>query len=272
MTETLPLPTVPDLNPHPLTTPYSSPLFHTQTLSIRLAGLALRGRSALTFISTVLEPLIKSHNMTAHFGVGLVHRHFDMAEHEILVECNGTSTPWAVKPGTLGFNGGTESLVWPVAWMLVEEEPEEDRTEDEQGNEVKHAKWMPYEFAFSPVGGRDSYIVDVDSPAYIAFLTEFTAALQASGFQDILGLRAWPGPGFKGLLEFTQGKANITLKPGEYVLRDSEEVGYTQTMWFWEKEFEDANCRCICNTGRHGGHVGHGGHYGPRGDVHAEFD
>lgn len=254
-----------------ISAPYSSSHFHTAP-SIRAAGLSLRARDAQSFIAITLAPLIKSHDMTAHFGVGLVHRHFDMTDNEILVDYNNTSTPWAVKPGRLGFNGGMNSLVFPVGWMLHDEKAAvaaEETSEEQQDEKKKQSKWMPYEFAFSPLAGRDSYIVDLDTPSHRAFIDAFTHALTAGGFHDLLGLRAWPGPGFKGTLEFTQGRANINLRPGEYELAEgSEEVGYTQTMWFYEQAFEDSACQCICSIGRHGGHVGHGGHYGTRGDVH----
>ncbi|KPI37128.1 uncharacterized protein AB675_3594 [Cyphellophora attinorum] len=148
-----------------LSVPYSTETFH-KALSINSAGTSLEERNAVAFVSGTLAPIIREHGMESHFGVGLIHRHFNLEPEEILVD-----------------------LIYPIAWMLKES------TNDDDGNETR--KWMPYEFAFSPVAGKDSFVVNLDdSPAKQAFLEAFTTALTEGGFQDLLGLRAWPGEGF----------------------------------------------------------------------------
>jgi hypothetical protein len=126
--------------------------------------------------------------------------------------------------------------------------------------------WMPYEPAFSLVGGKDCYIVDIDQGAYREFVVKFAEMLREGGFEGALGLRPWPSGGFRVTLEFTPGKTNITLKQGECELVESEEIGYTTTMWFFDEAFMLAACRCVCRYGRHGSHIGHY-HESPKGHV-----
>jgi hypothetical protein len=244
-----------------LSVPYSTEVFH-KALSIHSAGAAFRKRNADAFISGTLEPIIREHDMEALFGIGLIHRHFDLEAEEILVEFNNISTPWACEPGLTTSDAGFNSLIYPVAWMLKE-------SANHDGGETR--KWMPYEFAFSPVAGKDSFVVNLDnSPAKQAFLEAFTTALTEGGFQDILGLRAWPGEGFGGTLEFTQGRANINLKEGQYEIVKGGSVGYTDTMWFYEPTFLARRCRCICQYGRNGFHtMAHYNNCLAKGDRHA---
>jgi hypothetical protein len=174
--------TMPTITPPPsppwTSAPYSSEHFHT-TPSISSAGTHLRDRDAQAFIDSTLGPLIKQHSMQSFFGVGLVHLHFDLADDEIIVDYNGTSTPWATKgPSQLEFNGGTNSLKYPVAWML-----QEDAESTSADADAKFAlKWIPHEFAFSPLNGRDAHVVGLDEEAYLPFIIDFHLRLETSPF------------------------------------------------------------------------------------------
>ena len=188
-----------------LTVPYSRDTFHN-AFHISTAGDEFQERNGQKFISNILAPIFKKHRVEEVFGIGLVHRHFDIEEDEKLVEFNNISTPWAVDVGLHELVGKkTDSLIYETSWMLDTDN-----------------KWMAYEFSFSPVGGQDSYIVNIGDPKHYDFLVEYTQALKAAGWGDLLGLRAWPGPGFSGVFEFTQGKANINLIPEQA----SMEEGY----------------------------------------------
>jgi hypothetical protein len=215
-----------------LTVPYSHTTFHS-TLDISKAGREFNDRKGKKFVNDTLAPIVKKHNLEEVFGVGLVHRHFDISPDEKLVEFNNISTPWTVDAGINNFNGRTNSLIYEVAWML-----------DSDG------KWMAYEYSFSPVKGRDRFIVEINDPKYKEFLVDYTVAVKAGGWEKLLGLRAWPGKGFNGVLEFTQGKANINLVPGEFEFSQEDDIGYAETMWFWAPEFlnNEAICDCIYGT------------------------
>lgn len=234
-------------------TPFSPSTFH-KALSIYSAGAALKTRDAAAFINSTLAPIIREHGMEFQSGVGLVHRHFDLESEEILVEFNDITLPWTCEPGLTTTDAGFNSLIYPIAWMLQE-------TDGQQN-------WMPYEFAFSPTAGKDSWVVNLDnSPAKQAFLAAFTAALTKGGFQDLLGLRARPGPGFQGTLEFTEGRANINLKSGQYEIAEGQTMVYTDMMWFYDPEFTKNRCRCLCGYNSKGFHTLVHSHLGSKGDT-----
>lgn len=50
-------------------------------------------------VATLLRPLIVKHQLEARLGVGLLHRHFDLLDEEMLVEFNNISTPWKHQQG-----------------------------------------------------------------------------------------------------------------------------------------------------------------------------
>ena len=228
-----------------LAVPYSHETFHS-AVHISDAGEEYRKRDAQKFVDGTLAPIFKKHKVEETFGVGLVHRHFDIKEDEKLVEFNNVSTPWTIDAGLNEVAvKGTNSLIYEVAWMLN-----------------KDGKWMAYEYAFSPVRGKDSYVVDIRDPKHHDFLVEYTAALKAGGWEKLLGMRAWPGPGFNGVLEFTQGKANINLVPEQFDLSQEDGIGYQETMWFWAEEFAKKHTNCYCRAINHGGHA-----WNPRGDI-----
>ena len=245
------------------TIPYSHDLFHETIPSIRAAIQTLNRRFAQTFITETLGPLIRKHDVQESFGVGLVHRHFDIKEDEILVEFNNISSAWSVsppdateavsddksstepKPGypppatreVVGVSDIGDKL-YPVAWKIVTTSSGAD-------------KWMPYEFAWRPQSQTPAHIVDITSPKYASFLTEYTAALKSKGMHDILGLRAWPGNDFKGTIEITVGKLNINLVEGQFEeWLKSPKMVYSRTMWFMVDGFyRDCYCRWVDSDG-----------------------
>jgi hypothetical protein len=92
-----------------------------------------------------------------------------------------------------------DSLVYETSWLL-----------DSDDN------WMAYEFAFAPRGpAENKVIVDLENEKYRAFINEYATAIKDGGYNRLIGLRAWPGRGFRGGLEITEGSANIMLKPVE---------------------------------------------------------
>lgn len=78
----------------------------------------------------------------------------------------------------------------PIAWAF-------------HGNQL-----VPYEFAF--VGITEEIGDAYPSPA---FLDALSARLKGLGLERLLGLRVHPGRDFKGSIEFTVGRANITVAP-----------------------------------------------------------
>jgi hypothetical protein len=60
-------------------------------------------------------------------------------------------------------------------------------------------------------------VVSLDSDAIKPFAHEFVRALKNARFEKVVGLSVYPHPGFRGGLEITRGRVNVTLSPGEVV-------------------------------------------------------
>lgn len=67
--------------------------------------------------------------MASVYGIGLLHRHFDMSPDEILVGHGPTSTPWPVPPDPLNF---MDVRIVPRSWYFPD----------------ASAEPRPYEFGF----------------------------------------------------------------------------------------------------------------------------
>ena len=233
------------MSPH--VTPYSYDIFEAVD-NIIPQRRAFDAKDGNAFVKNVLAPIVTKHGLGDHFGIVLLHRHFDMAPDRLLVERNGTSTAWAnVHVGVNIFNEDEPHLIYPNSFML-------DPTTQ---------KWMGYEHGFSALNGADKYVVDINDPKYEAFIVEFANALQSHGWDKLLGLSAWPGDGFGGFLEFTCAEANHCLSLHEFKgdLKDCNRS--SETTWYYEPGFTTipgckTNCTCYCALNRIGGHVGHG--------------
>jgi len=147
-----------------------------------------------------LGPIFRKHHADEAFGLGLLHRHFDMTPDERLVQLNNISTPWNEADATRV--GGTAV---PAAWLF------------------RDSKIVPYEFCFI---SNDSTKVPASVAEYPAFLEELLSALKDLGLQNSLGLRVHPGPDFEGSVEFTVGRANICVPPSTVSLGHTVEASF----------------------------------------------
>ncbi len=75
---------------------------------------------------------------------------------------------------------------------------------------------MPYEFVFSTHGNLDEIPapVELNDAKYQNFLEELSTALRDAGLDQSIGLNVFDLENVNRL-EFTEGKANIMLRPGE---------------------------------------------------------
>lgn len=143
-----------------------------------------------------LFPPVFTDPVFLRFGIGILHRHFDVAANERLVEVNQVSTPWRV--GDAERTGGK---IAPTSWLF-------------KGNQL-----IPYEFRFVRVNAGNS---PEPQPAdYPQFLQDLAGTLRQLKLQRYLSLTVHPSPGYQGSVEFTAGRANVSLLPHE-VRRDVE--------------------------------------------------
>jgi len=197
------------------------------------AGNDLKALGGREMIYEVFGPLFTKHGVDEKFGLGLLHRHFDMTPNERLVELNNIATPWdETDAESIG------GVLITQSWMFIDN------------------KIVPYEFLY--LHGKDAETKQRLEGAGLMFLSGFLAEvyakLAALGLDKTLGLRLHPGPEFNGLVEVTVGRANINFHPSQMSPKDS-----TETAWFFDPEYIKRGCSCKCNqvTQSHG----HNGHY-----------
>ena len=82
---------------------------------------------------------------------------------------------------------------------------------------AEQKKWMPFEYKFDPPATDTD--VDLNDDKYSGFLDELAKLLVHSKLDSCIGLKIWPGKGYEGGLEITNGKANILLRPDEVCTR-----------------------------------------------------
>ena len=169
--------------------PFNVDLFNMIN-SLDSAKQAFKAKEGKKLVAEVFHKLLSKYHLESRLGVGLLHRHFDLAENEKLVEFNNVSVPWE-NVRTDDYAGGK---VLPSAWLVEDE------------------KLMPYEFYFSPCGK--------DAPFSFTgleeFLEELVTTIKEEGLEKMLALRMFPHyKDFTGNLEMTTGRAMINLAPGE---------------------------------------------------------
>ncbi len=155
--------------------------------------LPLIGQAAARFTAldgdrlvTTFGDVFVRHQMDRTFRLALLHRHFELATNERLVDYRGTSVPWEMNK--LAAN------IKPSTWML-------------SGAGTVH----PYEFYHSL--DEDGPTLDFGDPRQRAFLAEFAVVLSQHNAQGLFRLCRYPGDNFKGQVEITQGRSNINLAP-----------------------------------------------------------
>ncbi|GAM86189.1 hypothetical protein ANO11243_042010 [Dothideomycetidae sp. 11243] len=157
----------------------------------------------------VLENAIRSlfernPHMAAKFGVGLLHRHFDMADDEILVEHGSTSVPWNMPSNPDDYMGGR---ILPRSWCFS---PENNGLE-------------PYEYEFRAHGEPG---MPIDPLVHPDFVHELQDILDAHGLTSTLGLMSVPpdyitGAGIGSVFcEKTFGRANVVFNVRRETLKD----------------------------------------------------
>ena len=171
-------------------TPYCHDLFQ-KVEDIHPSNEAFQSRNGEKLVKEIARSIVKKHELEATFGAILIHRHFDLQPDQRLVEFNNITMPWKSS------HKRSDNEFLPTSWML-------DTTTN---------KWMPYEFKFNPLGREQG--IDLNEDKYADFLHEYTMAVKTAGLEKAVGLRQFPGAGFVGGLEVTEGNANVFLLPGE---------------------------------------------------------
>lgn len=152
-----------------------------------------RSARANSLVSNGIRQLFIEHKMDTTFGVTMLHRHFDLADNELLVEYNGTSTPWDMTG-----RPETASCLRPTLWGLTQE-----------------GLLQPYEFEFAP---NKQEPVNFSKQEYREFFTKLSCFLKEMKVERLFGLVKYPGDDWEGVYEITEGRANINIQPQDVSL------------------------------------------------------
>ncbi|KAI1175976.1 hypothetical protein F4777DRAFT_597917 [Nemania sp. FL0916] len=161
--------------------PYSAQHYNSLP-SIADASSSLNSTEIDQLTTTIGQVFIK-HKVQNLFGIILLHNHFPLDEDEVLVNIGSVAVPWKTTSLAKQFRDVRSS-----AWRFIE-----------QGI-------APYEFVYD-VSSRP------DVSGFQPFLTELRALLGHLGLMGKLGLCVLTSEDLNSntQVEFTQGRANITL-------------------------------------------------------------
>ena len=188
--------------------PYSVDTFNS-LLGLNESNEQFLTRNGRDVLLSSIWDLFYKYKSNLKYGPVLLHRHWPVKSDQAVVDVNGTSTPWSLKPadesGVLHFKKYGKQIR-PCSWRIV------------------NGHLMPYEFYLDHDNDQDEQTT-IDAN----FVKEFASILEANGLTNLVGLRLVRDPEQK-VLEVTEGYANVTftLTREDYALlgKQSIEAGW----------------------------------------------
>ncbi|KAI1029062.1 hypothetical protein LB504_012949 [Fusarium proliferatum] len=186
---------------------------------VDVAAQRLQELNGLDHMKSCIRDVFMKHGVDKVFGVGLLHRHYDVAPNEKIIELGPVSSPWVVGDDEV-VTGGS---VLPHTWRVF-------------GGELK-----PTEFKFVPQ--RD--LSNVDRPVFpAAFVKELIGVLQETGLDEVLGVSLYEaGDPDNETMEVTYGRSSIVIPStgliGSKVIGPQGFDAFQAAWTFSKKEGED---------------------------------
>ncbi|OBT82529.1 hypothetical protein VE02_08637 [Pseudogymnoascus sp. 03VT05] len=166
--------------------PYSSTHYNTLP-EFFTAKETFKAKDASKTINTALATLFLRHKVHHNLGIQMLHTHFAIGDDERLVGIGAVAVP-------IELDIIVGSAIKPLVYRFVD-------------SGVAVCEWTQ---------GNDANEVDLSSPQYSAFTAELRTVLDDAGLIDVLGIFVrQPGDGEMKGVEFTAGRANITLHKDE---------------------------------------------------------
>ncbi|ENH65728.1 hypothetical protein FOC1_g10001702 [Fusarium oxysporum f. sp. cubense race 1] len=186
---------------------------------VDVAAQRLQELNGLDHMKSCIRDVFMKHGVDKVFGVGLLHRHYDVAPNEKIIELGPVSSPWVVGDDEV-VTGGS---VLPHTWRVFD-------------GELK-----PTEFKFVPE--RD--LSNVDRPVFpAAFVKELIGVLQETGLDEVLGVSLHEaGDPDNETMEVTYGRSSIVIPStgliGSKVIGPQGFDAFQAAWTFSKKEGED---------------------------------
>ncbi|KAF5691740.1 hypothetical protein FCIRC_318 [Fusarium circinatum] len=186
---------------------------------VDMAALRLQELNGLDHMKSCIRDVFMKHGVDKVFGVGLLHRHYDVAPNEKIIELGPVSSPWVVGDDEV-ITGGA---VLPHTWRVFD-------------GELK-----PTEFKFVP----QRELSNVDRPVFpAAFVKELIGVLQETGLDEVLGVSLYEaGDPDNETMEVTYGRSSIVIPStgliGSKVIGPQGFDAFQAAWTFSKKEGED---------------------------------
>lgn len=215
------------------TIPYSPAIFNRiGTLHAATEAFEARKAKAPKLLDLFRRVFVESGKNNA-FGISLLHKHFLISGHQVLVELNNVKAPWTVYASTMEQIQKTDTAeyedgeIHATSWMIV------------PGGR-KTARLMPFEFCFVPTGAGGSnrpFRNDANAPQHKDFAQAFADTIKRMDLQDVVALTAVPEGDFDGAVETTVGDKNVLHLKGEHNVASphhpSDGKHNVQASYFW---------------------------------------
>ncbi|KAF5988516.1 hypothetical protein FCOIX_425 [Fusarium coicis] len=186
---------------------------------VDVAAQRLQELNGLDHMKSCIRDVFMKHGVDKVFGVGLLHRHYDVAPNEKIIELGPVSSPWVVGDDE-AITGGS---VLPHTWRVFD-------------GELK-----PTEFKFVP----QRELSNVDRPVFpAAFVKELIGVLQETGLDEVLGVSLYEaGDPDNETMEVTYGRSSIVIPStgliGSKVIGPQGFDAFQAAWTFSKKEGED---------------------------------
>ncbi|KAF5687175.1 hypothetical protein FDENT_5499 [Fusarium denticulatum] len=186
---------------------------------VDVAAQRLQELNGLDHMKSCIRDVFMKHGVDKVFGVGLLHRHYDVAPNEKIIELGPVSSPWVVGDDEV-ITGGA---VLPHTWRVFD-------------GELK-----PTEFKFVP----QRELSNVDRPVFPAtFVKELIGVLQETGLDEVLGVSLYEaGDPDNETMEVTYGRSSIVIPStgliGSKVIGPQGFDAFQAAWTFSKKEGED---------------------------------
>ncbi|EWG50809.1 hypothetical protein FVEG_09939 [Fusarium verticillioides 7600] len=186
---------------------------------VDVAAQRLQELNGLDHMKSCIRDVFMKHGVDKVFGVGLLHRHYDVAPNEKIIELGPVSSPWVVGDDE-AITGGS---VLPHTWRVFD-------------GELK-----PTEFKFVP----QRELSKVDRPVFpAAFVKELIGVLQDTGLDEVLGVSLYEaGDPDNETMEVTYGRSSIVIPStgliGSKVIGPQGFDAFQAAWTFSKKEGED---------------------------------
>ncbi|KAL1867181.1 hypothetical protein Plec18167_008722 [Paecilomyces lecythidis] len=185
--------------------------------SLRGAANLFNNKHAEEYLLGPIRQLFLDFDVHDHFGISLLHKHFQIEKNERLVDYRNISMPWAANDTCGSIVPKYEGFVVPRTFRVF------------------HEQLIPYEFEFST-------IPVFHNSGHANFLQKLADLLRQYDLDKVFGVRSLTEYNPELSVEVTEGKTNIMIPRGSV-----QESDLIEALWvFSPNGLQKCHCREYC--------------------------